>query len=222
MDANGTRYHLLLGKDDWGTCVDDQGRSLRSLWETSADSGSPPSPSMSPVSEPQIGELAWNSERNELTLQPRLFQFVASPSDRPPKPDDRRGAGRDRYGNWYWIDETRRKIRVTSTVSGATSDYWPAASEGDRPAARQGEFRPRDSQAPPEPLTFGGLAVTEDHYLVAGVLQPAGLLIFDLHAGGPPQQMYWPQAIDFVPFDMAPRPGGGVWILDRENARYWV
>src|SRR5262249_12873908 len=45
---------------------------------------------------------------------------------------------------------------------------------------------------------------------------------FDLHAGGLPQQLLWPNNIDFAPFDMAPAPGGAVWILDRVNRRYWA
>src|SRR5262249_25634726 len=53
---------------------------------------------------------------------------------------------------------------------------------------------------------------------------PAGILVFDLYAGGGPQHLLWPPALDFKPFDMAacPDPDGGLWILDRENHRYWV
>src|SRR5207249_4547 len=67
-----------------------------------------------------------------------------------------------------------------------------------------------------------GLAVTDDQYLVAGVLRPAGLLVFDLFAGGPPRQIVFPSEIDFAPFDLAARPGSGVWALDRSNRRYWA
>jgi len=54
------------------------------------------------------------------------------------------------------------------------------------------------------------------------VLRPAGLLIFDLHAGGPPRQVMFPSDVPFAPFDMSPMPGGGVWILDRAHQRYWA
>src|SRR6185369_2191777 len=58
--------------------------------------------------------------------------------------------------------------------------------------------------------------------LVIGVTDPAGLLIFDLHTGQEPRQILWPTSIPFEPFDMAPRPGGGVYILDRVNKSYWA
>jgi phage tail-like protein len=48
------------------------------------------------------------------------------------------------------------------------------------------------------------------------------LLIFDLYSGGEPRQLFWPAGVDFTPFDMAARPGGGVWILDRDNHSYWA
>src|SRR5262249_20383620 len=69
---------------------------------------------------------------------------------------------------------------------------------------------------------FCGLTVTEEHYLVAGMLEPAGLVVFDLFHGGPPRRLVWPSAVPFVPFDMVPAHGGGLWILDRVNRRLWA
>ena len=219
MDANGTRFHLLLGKGDWRRCteeMDGQERTLASLWDVTSVDGA-------------ATNLYWEQERYELTLQPRLFQFVPAPRDKPPALADRRGAGRDRFGNWYWIDATGREILVNSAGTQTRAHFW---SVGDGIACEQsrglGDFVPTTPMPELTPLQLRGLAVTEDHYLVVGVLQPAGLLIFDLHAGGPPQQVLWPKLVAFAPFDMSPMPGGGVWILDRDvadplkPARYWA
>lgn len=213
MDANGTRFHLLLGRDDWARCsveITPGGKKveLNTIWQAS-----PPQ---------QASGLAWNDERSELTLEPRLFKFVAAPKDTFPSLENRRGAGRDVYGNWYWIDETRARIRVRSAGSGVTSDFWPSPEAGQcRHAVRYGDFQPRDPKQF-SPLPLSGLAVSENHYLVVGVLEPKGLLIFDLHAGGEPRQLLWPDQVPFTPFDMAPMPGGGVWILDRRQRSYWA
>src|SRR5882724_7206196 len=209
MDANGTRFHLLLGRDDWAGCsvAISSGKELPlAVWKVKPSRAE--------------GGLSWNDERKEVTLQPRLFNFTSR--DTLPLLDNRRGAGRDRYGNWYWIDETSRKVRVLSTGSGETSDFWPVQADCARREESHGDFQPRDKEQPAAPLGVCGLAVTEDHYLVVGVLEPAGLLIFDLHTGGEPRQLFWPASMPFVPFDMAPRPGGGVWILDRTNRCYWA
>jgi phage tail-like protein len=209
MDANGTRFHLLLGRDDWGQCTVDTAsgkKSLKELWELL---GSEPG-------------LFWNEERNELTLEPRLFKFTAAPKDTFPLLENRRGAGRDRYGNWFWIDETSLKIRVRSIGSGQVTDFWPLEQKCAPKSKSRGHFTPLNDEVPPTPLKLSGLAITEDHYLVIGVTDPAGLLIFDLHTGQEPRQILWPSSVGFEPFDMAPRPGGGVYILDRFNKSYWA
>ncbi len=209
MDANETRYHLLLGRADWANCLAADGRPLAEHWLTS------------PVLHNESC-LDWYTANDELTLQARLVQFKTSPYDDVLTFNRRRGAGRDRYGNWYWISESGTEIRVESAGTGRSAHFW-AAGDGVEcePQQRYGDFGLKDIPQPIASLPLSGLAVTEDHYLVVGVLEPKGLLVFDLHATGSPRQMLWPTAVDFLPFDMAPRPGGGVWILDRVNQRYW-
>ena len=209
MDVNGTRFHLLLGRDDWARCLIDD-ITLADLW-----SASPP--------RPDGGNLEWNDYRNELTLRPRLLKHVAAPKDVVPLLESRRGAGRDQFGNWYWIDDSKTKILALSTGSGATSDFWlPGQATRCSQQSRFGQFQPEAEPKPIELTQLSGLAVTQDHYLVVGMLEPAGLLIFDLHAGGEPRRLQWPSEVPFAPFDMAARPGGGVFILDQFNRRYWV
>ncbi len=222
MDSNATRHHLLLGLEDWGNCLDGRGLPLAASWPDSRAPKSKHSPAVA-----NDTNLAWDAARQDLTLQPRLFKHVAAPDDEGPDAENRRGAARDRYGNWYWIDESKRRIRVNSSGTKTTTEFWPGPA-GLKPCALEqsaGEFRPVEKQ---EQLAhvFGGLAVTVDHYLVVGTTEPKGILIFDLHAGGPPRQLLWPQRaktgpFKFEPFDMAARPGGGVFIFDRANRRYW-
>ena len=212
MDANGTRYHLLLGKEDWASCTDATIAQLPVLlhdaWYASpADSST--------------SALAWDERRMELTLQPRLLPATQTSEVYPLSL--RRGADRDRYGNWYWISESGQELLVNSVGTGTTSHFWSADDDvACLQSPAPGSFRPVQTKAPPAPLQLSGLAVTEDHYLVVGVLDPAGLLIFDLHAGGSPRQFHWPGDVPFVPFDIAPMPGGGAWILDSVYKRYWA
>ena len=220
MDANGTRCHLLLGERDWAACTDARDGSV-SLGDhfrrepVTCGSGD------------DSGGFGFDRTRHELTLRPCLVRFVAAQNDRPPDPDaaDRRGAARDRYGNFYWIGDSPAEIRIIPAATGVATHFWSA---GDGLSCirerRYGDFHPQEPDAAPPALRFAGLAVTDDHYLIVGVLDPPGLLVFDLHAGGPPQQFCWPNpsAVPFAPFDIAARAGGGVWILDRLNARYWA
>ncbi len=190
MDVNGTRFHLLLGQDDWARCT------------------------------VASGAVAWASERSELTLEPLLFRFPP-PAIATDPASARRGAARDRFGNWYWIAPSATQARVLSSGSGAVTSFWPLPPATREPPA--GAFRPAAPPPPsPAPEQLSGLAVTADHYLIVGTLAPAGLLVFDLHAGGPPRHLVWPAAVPFAPFDLAASSDGRLWILDRVHRRTWV
>ncbi len=209
MDANQTRFHLLLSQGDWSRCTTPDGK----LAVGASDAA-----------------VAWDSARNELTLRPELFRFTAAPRDvkpRPGEPDkaessDRRGAARDRFGNWYFLSADRREILVHSVGCKETTHFWSTGDGCASPTPSTALFQPTETPPAFAPAMLSGLAVTEDHYLVVGTLEPKGLLVFDLHAGGPPRPLLWPEPVPFAPFDLAPRPHGGVWILDRQNKRFWA
>ncbi|WP_163998222.1 phage tail protein [Pyxidicoccus caerfyrddinensis] len=205
MDANGTRFHLLLGRADWGRCS-SEGRPLAEAWADPSGTGA---------------DVAWDAIRAEVSLRAELFRFLAAPRDVPPKLEDRRGAARDRYGSFYWIDRDGLTVKVMSSGSRATSTFWPVAPS-EVPAPAFGGFGPAVAPSTPAPAPLGGLGITGHHYLVVGTLAPSpGLLVFDLHSGGPPVKHVWPAGVPFAPWDIAATPDGGAVVLDRENRRLW-
>lgn len=208
-DANGTRHHLLLGYADWASCRGADGAPLRESWEAS-----PPAVNAS--------ALEWDGERGELRLERKVFRFAPKEGDNPPSLSQRRGAAMDVYGNRYWIGEDRLSILVWSSGAQRVSFFWPLEDTAVCARPAHGDFQPLAPAEAPPARVYSGLAVTDDHYLVAGVLDPPGLEVFDLHAGGAPRELVWPAEAPFTPFDLSPRPGGGVWVLDRERRRLWA
>jgi phage tail-like protein len=206
QDANGSRFALLLGPQDWGRCrLEREGLPLL-------------------ASRPVGAELAYDEAQAAVALAPRVGRFRASRGDQAPDPRRRRGAAVDRHGNVYAIVDEGRRIDVRSAGSGRVSVFWPVAAAAA--AVAPGDFGPAEPPAPELPLELHALAVTTSHHLVAGIVpalgEPGGLLVFDLMAGGPPLQLAWPAPWRLVPQDMAARAGGGVAVLDRENRRVWL
>ncbi|HQU84101.1 MAG TPA: hypothetical protein PKY59_13285, partial [Pyrinomonadaceae bacterium] len=168
MDVNGTKFHLLLNRYDWARCfVGGTDETLGEIWQQVDDGETP-----------ENLQFDWNFEKNSVTLKKRIFQFKASPKDTFPDLKNRRGAARDRYGNWYWIDETGTKIRVFSTGTNRASDFYPNEKTTCE-TENFGDFKPLETKTE-KPKTFRGITVTIDHYLIVGSLEPQGILIFDL------------------------------------------
>jgi phage tail-like protein len=220
MDVNGTKLHLLYGKGDWGGLylADNGDQPLRELWE---------------LPESEQPDIEWNQAHSSIQLarQPQLFRRNSRVDPLPLAL--RRGAGRDRYEHWYWIDEGESGIRFLAHGERTSVQFWSSAV-----ASAACELDPAGgfmACAPklPERLFLRGLAVTHKrsvvdgeevvtgHFLVVGNVTQRGLLIFDLHRGGPPNLMQWYAGVPFAPYDIAATPDGGVLILDQDNRRYW-
>jgi len=189
MDVNGTRFHLILGPGDWSAARELAGASVgaASFYDKGLDA---------------------------LTLRPLPSIFRPSRPTPPLGADDRRGAGADRFGNWYWISADERGI-LWAPPGGRSARFWGQEPQDCPPPS---DFAPVNA-APPDRLA--GLAVTEQHYLVVGSAGRGALYIFDLHASGEPLLLSFPAGVPFEPFDIAPAAGGGVWVLDRANRRFW-
>ena len=185
----GLPYHLLLGARDWRPLIDAAGSSV-----------------------------AWDAERAQIGLRPELLRFPARASERPLTPDDRRGAAADRFGHLYWIDRAARAIRYRPAGSMSSGELWSVAALGEGGAPACERFTGCGFQAIAEPAPpatrLRGLTVTTRGYLVAGTLDPAGLLVLDLHGGNPPGWHRWPEPVPFAPFDLAADACGGLWVLD--------
>jgi len=194
MDVNGTKFHSLLGKSDW--ISDDTKLS---------------------------SELLWDEQDVCVRLRSRLIQD----KDRCKQqllPSERRGGASDHYGNIYWIGDDETDINFISREGGPSRCYWSVENwyQANECEESSGHFKTVKSAEPNKPSCLRGLTVTLNDYLVVGIMKPAGLLIFDLHAGNPPQIMLWPDEIPFEPFDMANASDGGLWILDKsEQPKLW-
>ena len=195
MDANGTRFQLVFGEADWF-----------------GDGG---------TSSPPASELVWRASDATVGLPQKVLVFPVAPGTPELSAADRRGAAQDRYGNYYWIAPAQDEILFLASGGQQAQHFWSASDlAAASPQRNLGVFLPMSS-TPAATYILGGLAVTTDHHLLVGLIQPAGLLLFDLYAGAEPLEYRWPDGIPFVPFDLAAAPEGGAWILDRANRCYW-
>lgn len=206
MDINGTHCHLLYGARDWQPTL--SGQSPSGLW--------------------------WDDDNACVTLTPTVpVQAEAAVADTLTW-QDRRGAACDRYGNIFWLGDAKdsngvgqpgQYIKMLPAGDDRAGDYWSIGTRASASEDIEGEFHSASTVSSPQYARLQGLTVTREHYLVVGTINPAGLLVFDLHGGGPPRHLRWPDATRFRPFDLAPAADGGLWILDWDGGvakgRYW-
>lgn len=168
MDANGSRFHALVTQGDW---LHQAQPDRHWAW--------------------QPDDPAVPAALGQLVLKPLLFEFKAGSGAALPEPGPRAGGVFDAYGNLYALDATGTAIRVWSSGSGTITDFWPLPEPAAAPPAAGG-FSPCAPVAPAAPLVMDALTVTTGHYLVVASVAAKGLLIFDLHGGGPPLTQPWP------------------------------
>ena len=109
MDIQGSQYHLLYGRADWGGCTDPAyGETLAALWQ---EAGGP------------VTTLPTSWEYDDAGRVLRLRRdtplFRRAGRTDPLDPGVRRGAGVDADGTTYWIDQDRRGIRRRRRARGA-------------------------------------------------------------------------------------------------------
>jgi phage tail-like protein len=212
MDVQGSQFHLLNSAGDWQGCTDvTTGLTLEQAWADQVTLQ--PSAVHSP--------LEYSQDLGALRLRHDLPLFRRAGRTVPLDPSARRGAGRDAYGNWYWIGSDQASISWRPVDDNVSGTWWSAAQLGASCAEAEPAVFTSCAAPAPARLTLAGLAVTSGHYLAAGYLATGeqGLLLFDLQAGGTPMRLLWP--VPFVPFDLADTPDGGLLVLDRENAAYY-
>ncbi|HLO03155.1 MAG TPA: phage tail protein [Symbiobacteriaceae bacterium] len=180
--------------------------------------------------------LAWDPERQAVTLQPHLFRWRIQSSDRPTVPADRRGAAQDRWEHWYWISQDRAGI-MQHRADGSPAALWWSLTDwtelaggalvdlahppGSPTKSSTGEFQPVLATAPPA-LELRTLSSTPDGYLIAAAAQPPGLFLFDLWGGGPPAFYPWPLTGPFQPIAAALSPAGCLFLLDEAGRSLWA
>lgn len=219
MDVQGSQYHLIYGEDDWARCIDiASGLALGGLWRNEEE-GLPSATGTA---------LQYDDVLKVLHLRQDTPLFRRAGRMLPLAESGRRGAGRDSYGNWYWIAENRTSIGWWPAGDQVSPTWWSVSDPLQTCAGTGPGFATcrRDVRTG---MTLQGLTVTSRNYLLAGYLYPgtpsdpgeSGLLVFDLQAGGEPLRMPWPAGSGFQPWDLADTPDGGALVLDRANATYW-
>ncbi len=196
-DVNETRYHLLLGREDWHRTALPEGERR---WE-------------------------YDAAREGIRLQAEIFTFQQQGAVTALDPTQRRDSDRDRYGHRYWIDRSGTQILVLWAQARMPEVLFPQAAADCPPSEPASVFRPSTPTVAASPEPLAGLAVLQEGYLVVGSPTTGSLLAFDLYAldSGYLRIPLPPTATGELtePFDLAALPDGGLLVLDRPHRQLW-
>jgi phage tail-like protein len=209
LNVNGSRFHMLLGEADWGQCR-ARGEPLQTTWDDRADTGG------TDAVDPEVP--SWDSSDARITLALLPEELAATPGETVLDITSRRAAAADRHGNLYAISRDRSAIEVAGALQARGAAFWPDPRY--RPALSEGTFAPEEPAAP-QPSTFTSLAVTASDFLVVAFdgAEGAGLLRFDLAAGGEPEAYDLSSQLGGPVTDLASDGCGGVFLLDAAGMR---
>ena len=207
-DVNNTRYHLLLGEEDWA--------------KSRPDSGLPAGlQSAEQASKPPDKQWAYDKQREGIHIQADVFTFQQIGSKAQPLvPENRRDSDVDSYGHRYWIDESGTQILVRWAEAKSTETLFPF-SESACSSGSSSVFAAAVPSVPKTAESLSGLAILSSGYLVAGSPDTASLLAFDLYAlDGGFLRISLPVGASgqsMRPFDLTACADGGLLVLDSEN-----
>ena len=95
MDANGSRFHLLLGQSDWGACLRENADGT--LTPLAEDWREQPAG--------KLAELGWDAAQQALMLPAQMFRLRDAPREGDLDPAKRRGADAAAHGHIYWLED---------------------------------------------------------------------------------------------------------------------
>ena len=128
IDANQSRFLLVLGQTDWGRFRSPAG-------VLSSDPGKKQTASSDPSSWPLLSDLwkdpsvshriAWSERSQGVVLTPSTLGFKKPLHDAPPDLDSRGASAIDGFGNIYHVAVGGASIEVTNSGDGTTTRFWP-------------------------------------------------------------------------------------------------
>ncbi len=200
MDADGRRFHLLLGAADWAGAT----------------------------AEPGTAPLAWDEAANAVGLREVHYAQPATPGEKPMVPEGRRAAAADRHGSIYAITDDRLALEVTSSGSQRRSRFWPPEAMPAPAAELFAPVDPAEPAAPSRFLAVAVTADDLLAALRLEADRSLSLLLFDLVGGGGPLAERLPEpAFPLRPesgdpgLALAPLADGGLALLDLLARRLW-